>query len=114
MKEMRDVFEFGAHTHNMHNIERFRALLTVKSIEEIKEDALKCREILGDNPYFCFPYGQFNENSIKAIRQAGYRMAFSTNPGYVYHGDDLMRTKRFFIFRNMPFEAFKYILSGCK
>ena len=41
------------------------------SYNNILEDLKKSSEILGGSDIFCYPFGQYNETDIKAVKEAG-------------------------------------------
>jgi peptidoglycan/xylan/chitin deacetylase (PgdA/CDA1 family) len=45
-------------------------------------------------PYLCWPYGSYNEASLKIAKEAGYEAVFTTDHGVVRPGSDLYRIKR--------------------
>jgi len=64
------------------------------------------------NPYFAYPYGEYNDVVRDEVRRAGYDLAFSQNPGVAYAGCDRMRVDRMAIVGgNMTLEAFRKKLS---
>jgi len=82
---------FGAHgvTHR---------ILTHKgtdSAQEIEGSRRLLERELGAAPEaFCYPNGDFNDDVVARVRDAGYRVAFSTRPGYVSAGDNQYEIRR--------------------
>jgi peptidoglycan/xylan/chitin deacetylase (PgdA/CDA1 family) len=76
---------FGAHglTHR---------ILTGKGtdfVQEIEGSRRVLDRELGAAPEaFCYPNGDFNDDVAARVRDAGYRVAFSTRPGYVSADDN--------------------------
>ena len=77
---------------------------TEAEIEEIItyiEDLKKSREKLNNTTYFCYPFYEYNEYSIKMLKEAGFTMAFigeSTRSDNLVHvGSDKFRLRRFVI-----------------
>jgi len=50
---------------------------------------------------FCYPNGEYDETIARQVRESGYRVAFSTQPGYVASGDDAFAVKRINIHEHM-------------
>lgn len=67
----------------------------------IQEDLKKSREKLNNTTYFCYPFYEYNEYSIKMLKEAGFTMAFigeSTRSDNLVHvGSDKFRLRRFVI-----------------
>lgn len=62
--------------------------------------------------YFAYPFGSLNETSIKAVKDTGFKMAFSTKSGYANLGNGILTVNRFQISQNMTFEKFKTIVNA--
>lgn len=108
----RDIFEFGGHTHHLHNMnsERHSHFVSNPKIEVIN-DLMNNIELL--NSYFltfAYPFGQFKESSKQILQELGFKMAFSTINGKVKPGDDLFELKRIFIYPETTIDQFKKII----
>ena len=82
---------FGAHsvTHR---------ILTTIPVPEAREEAVGSRDVvlreLGHVTAFSYPNGNWNEDVAAAVRDAGFRLAFSTERGAVGPGDNRMALRR--------------------
>lgn len=47
--------------------------------------------------FFCYPYGDYDNGTVEAVKQAGYRLAVTTKRGLVHEGNDPFRVRRSFI-----------------
>ncbi|WP_180954088.1 polysaccharide deacetylase family protein [Bacillus sp. M6-12] len=103
MQEMEDVFDYQHHTFGMHLRESgtLTPYLILKTYEQIVEDMERGRQHLGKatgNPdnikYLAYPWGQYDEETIEAVKAAGITMAFTTETGNVKLGDNLLKLKR--------------------
>lgn len=67
----------------------------------IQDDLKASREKLNNTTYFCYPFYEYNEYSIKMLKEAGFTMAFigeSNNSDNLIHvGSDKFRLRRFVI-----------------
>ena len=67
----------------------------------IQEYLKKSREKLNNTTYFCYPFYEYNDYSIKMLKEAGFTMAFigeSTHSDNLVHvGSDKFRLRRFII-----------------
>ena len=50
---------------------------------------------------FCYPNGEHDETVVSHVRESGYRVAFTTEPGQVAGGDDAYTIKRINIHEHM-------------
>ncbi|SCY94878.1 polysaccharide deacetylase family protein [Alkaliphilus peptidifermentans] len=103
---MLDVFEYANHTHNLHYIDNKKSYLLLKEDGELEED-IKTNMKVTLSPYFAYPYGQYNEDTIELLKSQGIRMAFTTKSGRVYLNDDLLRLKRIAVYPDTDINAFK-------
>lgn len=97
VKEMKDN-GIVISNHGFQHIE-MSALSKTQQIENIQkgQEALASHLGLKDNQWFCFPYGEMNENSQAAVQELGLKMALTMNSGWVHHGDNPYNLKRIWI-----------------
>ena len=93
--------ELHSHTDNMHkgNVEKGgvptnRGMMQGVSVEYGVKDLKKSSKKLAGSKYFAYPYGTYGGNSKEILKQAGFRLAFTTTSGYVRRGDDPLQLKR--------------------
>lgn len=90
-----DVFSYGGHTHT-------HPIMSSQSRQAQRDDVQTCVEHLhnelGVAPLmFAYPNGEpgdYNEDSIAVLREAGYQWAFTTEEGIYRLGDDPMTIRR--------------------
>jgi peptidoglycan/xylan/chitin deacetylase (PgdA/CDA1 family) len=114
MEKMKDVFSFGAHTHALHNRKdaHTSGLLTQLPYHEVVADLkLNRKKLPTPSPYFAYPYGNLNETGIRAVRDAGFKLAPTTQEGRVFPGDNPLILDRKGIYPNMDMEDFKNIFA---
>lgn len=100
-----DYVELHSHTNNMHNTGVCPGGqgggIKCLSAEEIQTDLKTSREKLGGSTYIAYPFYEYNEYSIKMLKEAGFTMAFigeSNNSDNLVHvGSDKFRLRRFVI-----------------
>lgn len=86
------LFEIGSHTVSHKNLldlnmeERVFELVQSKKTLEEKLSKQVCS--------FAAPFGRYDRSTLGLIKDAGYKMAFSTNAGYVSTGMDLLEIPR--------------------
>lgn len=97
IQEMRKQgFSFQSHS-------RTHADLTRISDAELRDEIAGARVELEDAlgaavPYLAYPYGRYNKRVMEMTRQAGYRAAFSVQPGFNRRGIDHYKIRRLDIF----------------
>lgn len=89
---------FSFHSHSRHHAD-----LTALSMEALQEEVagakLELEDVLGvDVRYFAYPYGKFDESVFQAVKDAGYRAAFSVQPGFNREDVDRFRIRRLDVF----------------
>ena len=96
--------EFASHTFNLHNRE-------MKNYEAVKSDSDKMKRII-DTKYIAYPYGEYDSEYIRALKDSGYEMAFTFGPGKEHRKarltDDNYKIPRLNISNNMP--MWKFVL----
>ncbi|MBF0488573.1 MAG: polysaccharide deacetylase family protein [Nitrospirae bacterium] len=60
--------------------------------------------------YFCYPYGDYNEETIDMVKAAGYKAAFTTRKGCVFKADNPYELKRISVKSTTGPLAFAYKL----
>ena len=70
------------------------AILTL-SYDEVCKDLETCRAIIGEKcRVFCYPFGHYNENAMKELRDCNYIMAFTVEGGRVEPGMNCLKLPR--------------------
>jgi peptidoglycan/xylan/chitin deacetylase (PgdA/CDA1 family) len=80
--------------HTLHHPD-----LTLSSLQSARDEILngkkKLEELVGKEVvYFAYPYGTYTDRVIALVKEAGFRMAFTTQGGKVQQGDNLLLLKR--------------------
>lgn len=75
-----DYLALESHTHDLHyeGISGcdYRSKVNCVSYDELMTDLKKSIEILKSNNAFCFPFYDYSNMSIQAVKDAGFRVAF--------------------------------------
>lgn len=95
------VVEFGGHTYDLHYYPEGSQLpaLEVVEADEALLDLMRSRlriidEVGGRAEAFAYPYGWNSERTRELVKQAGFKVAFTVEPGRVYRGMDPYRLPR--------------------
>ncbi len=74
---------FGGHGH-AHNSFIRSPLETIRA--DIEKSQRRLKEELGiTTPYFSFPYGEYNQETIKLVKEMGYKIAFGQHSGVAFN-----------------------------
>ena len=86
---------FGSHTKS----HPFLSKLSLKELEdEIKGSKLFLEERFKEPvEFFCYPYGDYDDRALDAVKQAGYLGAITSKRGLVHKGDNPFEIRRSFI-----------------
>jgi len=109
-----DVFELASHTHDLHDFVpgSEETHLVQAEREEIMADVLRSFAFLPNHTAFAYPYGQYSDTVIEALREVGIRMAFTTTEAMVRQNADPFLLGRFKVWRDMSLERFGEIIRG--
>ncbi|MCC0760477.1 MULTISPECIES: polysaccharide deacetylase family protein [Bacillus] len=111
LEKMKDVFEIGSHTHDLHKeIDNEPALIKTAK-EDVKKDILQSNELL-QTKYFSYPFGKYNKASVEAINELKVELAFTSAPGYATENSGPLEINRWFISSGTTIDQFSKIVSG--
>lgn len=110
-KYKNSTIDFESHSHNMHRAGGkigHGGIFTALSIEEGVADLTQSIEKIGGNSgALAYPYGDFTESTKKATKQAGFKVAFTTQYGKVKPGMDKYELPRVRIYQDITLGSFK-------
>ena len=93
--------EIHSHSWDMHTIGvcngTHGGAILCWSNEKILEDLKKSRESLDNTTVFCYPFYEYNSNSINMLKEASLEMAFAGGERKIKVGDDLFKLPRYVI-----------------
>ena len=114
IEEMRQEyprFSFESHTFNMHKEIDDEHPVNVFTYDQMMEDAEQ--NAAYDFKYLAYPWGDYNDTLIRALKDSGYKMAFSYRPFYyATRSDDQYAVNRIKIGGKMELKEFKKIVNG--
>ncbi|MBX4263459.1 polysaccharide deacetylase family protein [Clostridium estertheticum] len=85
----------------------------VDNVNTMKTSKIKLEKILNKKiDYIAYPYGGYTPNTIKAAKQSGYKLAFSTEFGLIDKSDNIYSLGRIFVNSNFSLEEFKVKLTS--
>ena len=99
---------FQSHSHDMHRSgANGKGRFVNLSYKEALNDVTKSKNIIGNCTVFCYPFGHYNDNAIKVLKDAGYKLAFTTKGGRVYPGQNKFALPRVRISKGITMKAFE-------
>lgn len=107
MDEMTDVYNYYGHTHNLHSLTPNNlSFVIANNRDDVKKDLVLNRQLLNNTTYFAYPFGQYTNDTINVIREAGFTMAYTTKRGYATLGVNKLLIPRLGIEPNLPIKEF--------
>ncbi|WP_315116782.1 polysaccharide deacetylase family protein [uncultured Clostridium sp.] len=96
--------QIQSHTANHERLPTLNYEDQVKTLKSSKEflEKLLNKEI----PYIAYPYGDWNDDTIKAAEDVGYKMAFTTSGTWSDKTDGILTLDRVYISSNFAMDEF--------
>lgn len=111
LKEMEENgVEIESHTVNHDKLSELDYNNQLKTLKDSKEFLGKVLNKKID--YICYPYGMFNKDTIKASKEAGYIMGFTTVGGWADKNDGIYTLNRVYVSAFDSMEKFKRSLAS--
>ncbi|PFM63857.1 transcriptional regulator [Bacillus cereus] len=111
LEKMKDVFEFGSHTHDLNKVIDNTPALIKTAKDDVKKDILQSNKLLQTN-YFSYPFGKYNKASVEALNELGVALAFTSSPGYATENSKPLEIERWPILADTKMDIFEKIVSG--
>lgn len=93
--------EVHSHTWNLHNVSNCsggRSPLLCYDKNKLVEDLKRSRESLNNTTYFCYPFYDYNNHAINALKDAGFTMALTGGNKSVTKGIDKFKVPRYVVY----------------
>ncbi len=104
---------FESHTNALHNRickGSWNGAVMCKDYDTIYDDLKLSIEKVGNSDSFAYPFGHYNDNTIKAIKEAGIKLAFTIKNGRVKKGANKYKLPRVRISRGTSLSTFKKLV----
>lgn len=102
---------YQSHTHDLHTrdckVGSKDGRAMCKTTSEITADLKKSLEYVKNSDCLAYPYGHYDNDFIKALKNAGIRMAVTIQGGKVKKGTNKYLLPRRYIYRTISFDEFK-------
>ncbi len=103
---------YQSHSEDMHKAgEGGKGVMLSWSYDKMLADVKKSSEVLNNAFIFCYPFGQYNDLDKKVLKDAGYKLSFTTEGGRVYKGNDKYALPRVRVSKGLSLEAFKKMVN---
>lgn len=103
--------EFQSHSHDAHRPgANGKGRLVNISYEEVVQDVTESKNIIGNSTVFCYPFSHYNDTVVKALKDSGYNLAFTTKGGRVYPGADKFALPRVRMSKGISISSFKELV----
>ena len=114
LEELADVFQFEAHTYELHSLNTVSGIgiALERSKEEILLDLQQNIEQVPAAVSLAYPYGHYNEDFIAAAKEAGVLIGFTTTEGYANRKTSNYEVCRYGITEKKSFEQFVAYVEG--
>lgn len=84
------------------------AMTPKEQADEIIKSKQTLDSLLGqDTRYFCYPNGSYNAETLRLLKENGFKLAVTINPGWVKPGDDLLTLTRVWIGNDVNLRYFE-------
>ena len=102
IKEKYPNIEIASHSYNLH----FRS---DKTYDEVDAD-VEVMDKMINSKYYAYPFGNYNDDYVKALKDNNYKLAFTFGPGKEYRKadikDDNLKIPRLNVSNDMPIWKF--------
>jgi len=97
--------DIESHTINHEQLDKLTYSQQITTFKNSKEYVEK---VLGKTKkYVAYPFGKWNNDTIKAVKDAGYSMAFTTVSGWADKSQDIYELHRIYISANYSMKEFE-------
>lgn len=111
IKEMSNYgIDFQSHTVNHKYLDELSYQEQLKEVTESREAIKKITK--KDVIAIAYPYGNYNNDTLKATEKAGYSLAFTTDRGLADRNDNKLELNRIYVSSNYSLNDFIYILNS--
>lgn len=101
---------FQSHTHDMHKAGcsgmGHGGYFQCVSYEEGLNDLLKSKEALNNSDSLAYPFGDYSDNTIKIMKDAGFSLGFTTQNGQIHINDNPYTLSRMRINGDISLDTF--------
>ena len=115
-KQLKEMSDYGIdiESHTVSHL-HLNQLSYEKQLEELKNSRDKLKTLLNKEvTAVAYPFGDLNDNTKKAVKDAGYTLAFTTKKGYSDRDDTSILLDRIYVSSKYTMDEFKDRLLNTK
>ncbi|MCG7337051.1 polysaccharide deacetylase family protein [Sporosarcina sp. ACRSM] len=112
LEELGDVFQFEAHTNELHSLSKDLGVALERSKEEILLDLQQNMAQVPTAVSVAYPFGHYDEDFIVAAKEAGLLIGFTTTEGYANRKTSNYEVARYGMTEKKSFEQFVVYVEG--
>lgn len=112
IETLADVFQFEAHTNELHSQDAGTGVALGQSKEDILLDLRKNIEQVPTAVSIAYPFGHYNGDFIAAAKEAGLLIGFTTTEGYANRKMSNYEVSRYGVTEKKSFEQFVAYVEG--
>jgi peptidoglycan/xylan/chitin deacetylase (PgdA/CDA1 family) len=112
-QEIREMKAAGVEiaSHSFSHNELGAMPLAEQTKEIVESKAVFDKYLNQDTRSFCYPNSSYNQETLKILREKGFILGFTTEPGWAKPGDDLLTLKRIWMGNSVTVERLEERLS---
>lgn len=104
--------DYESHTYAMHQkveplVDGHKGIMASMSKDEIKADLTKAAELTGSNDAMAYPYGDYTDDMLEAVREQNILCAFTVEYDRVRQGMDPAKLPRIRVMGDESFQTWK-------
>lgn len=105
-----DVFEFANHTKALHTRGKEFTIVQTIDKESFISDVSQCEEFATAKGAFAYPFGGYNEEVIKRLKELNFKLGFTSSPGVNNLSTNPFELHRNGVLTHIDFEKFVNML----
>ena len=108
-----NYLDVQSHTHNLHYEAKcgHRSKVNCVSYDTLLNDLKESINVVKNTNSFCFPFYDYTDTSIKAVKEAGFKIAFIGGYRKASRSDDKYKIPRYPIYDSTSLSTFKSIVN---
>ena len=112
INESLDVFSYYGHTHKFHQLtQNGESYLVAKKDKDVKDDIQSGFKMIGYSDAFAYPYGKYNESTIKILKELNTELAFTTKDAMASPSDSKLEIPRRGIYPETTLDVFSNLIT---
>jgi peptidoglycan/xylan/chitin deacetylase (PgdA/CDA1 family) len=112
LNQISDVFEFANHTKSLHTRSGEQTIVQTIDKESFIKDVSACEEFVSSKHVFAYPFGGYNEEVIKRLKELDFKLGFTSKPGNNYLSTSPFELNRNAVMFNLDIDKYINILEN--